>query len=355
MNHPAEALAGKKVLVTGATGFIGTHLCQTLARHGAKVHAVTRSRTPYSAPGLVWHHVDLTALDATEACLSRVRADVVFELCSHAHGERDLSLVAATFRGELLSTIHVLTALAKVGCARAVLAGSMEEPRAGDTPSSPYAAAKAASRLYADLFHHEYKVPVVMPRIFMTYGPGQAAKKFVAYCTRAMLAGEPVHIRAPQRSADWVFVHDVVDGLIHTAVATEVEGRTMDLGTGQLTTLLEVARIIQELTCSTSEIHADAAATATPPGREADVVATRKFVGWSANTPLVNGLMQTVRHELGRMGHPSVDNLRPAGDAAARLREPRDTGTPGVVQAAVGLGGLLSTLADPLAILARAL
>ena len=334
--------------MTGATGFIGTHLCHALATIGAEVHAITRTQGTYSLPGLTWHQVDLTSAEATEACLSRVRAEIVFELCSHAQGERDLALVAATFRGELLSTINVLTALAKVGCARAVLAGSMEEPRPGEAPVSPYAAAKAASRLYVDLFHREYKVPVVMPRIFMTYGPGQSAKKFVAYCTRAMLAGEAVHIRTPHRSTDWIFVHDVVDGLIRTAVAPGIEGRLLDIGTGRLTTLHDIARTLRDLTCSTSDIHADAAAAAGDAiGRAADVDTARACIGWTAATPLVNGLTETVRHELGRLNQESMDG-KSAAAVGTRAKKSPTRSAPRLARPAMILGSLIPLLTDPL-------
>src|SRR5271165_1660422 len=126
----------QRALITGASGFIGLHLCRALLGSGYEVHALSRSEPKISDTRLHWHKVDLTDSDATRATFAKVRADFVWHLCSYAQGERELSLVLPTFRGELATTVNVLMSLAENGCKRLIMAGSLEESESTDVPSS---------------------------------------------------------------------------------------------------------------------------------------------------------------------------------------------------------------------------
>ena len=81
---------------------------------------------------------------------------------------------------------------------------------ADGVPSSPYAAAKAASGLYGLLFQHLYSVPVVMLRPFMTYGPGQKAHKVIPFTIQSMLKGKSPTLSSGTRPMDWIYVSDVI-------------------------------------------------------------------------------------------------------------------------------------------------
>ena len=165
---------GQKILVTGASGFIGSHLCRRLYRDGTEIHAISRIQHSSDGNGLYWWQVDLAETAAIRELVRTIKPDIVFHLASHNVGARDLDLVMPTFRSNLMSTVNLFTAISEIGCRRVVLAGSMEEPELGDAqaiPGSPYAAAKWASSAYARMFHALYQLPVVILRIFMVYGP----------------------------------------------------------------------------------------------------------------------------------------------------------------------------------------
>jgi UDP-glucose 4-epimerase len=292
-----NTLSSHSILITGAAGFIGSHLCAALIAQGHDVHALSRSKPRISDPLLHWHKVDLTHARATQRAFHAIRADVVFDLCSNTQDERDLAMVGPTFRDELETTIHVLTALAETGCKRLILAGSLEEPEPGRVALSPSGAAKAASRIYAGMFHHVYGLPVVMARVFMAYGPGQPARKAMAECIRAMLAHTPVHLHDPQRQFDWIYIDDVVEGLIRAASATGVEGKSVDLGSGTLTSVLDIAEQIKMITGSSSPIHADSFPTRRHEHAPvADVLTAHTLLQWSPRTSLLTGLESTIRH-----------------------------------------------------------
>lgn len=140
------------VLVTGANGFVGSHLCPRLLERGAMVHGVSRdvSRVSGHRSLLQWHEGDLSDLTTARRIVEEAQPDCVYHLASIPAASRELSMVPATFANNLATTVNLLTALAEHGCRRVVLAGSLEAPRQSQFPSSPYAAAKAASTLYAN-------------------------------------------------------------------------------------------------------------------------------------------------------------------------------------------------------------
>jgi len=290
-------MSGERILVTGATGFVGAPLAARLAGAGAEVHAVSR-RPP--EPGkrsgaIAWHALDLEDAEATRALLGELRPARVYHLASLVTGRRDLDLVLPTFRANLGSTVHLLAAAAEHGVARLVLAGSMEEPAAGEAAGSPYAAAKAAASLYARHFHALHGLPVVTARIFMVYGPGQGDRsKVVPASIAAALAGRRPGISSGARPVDWIYVDDVVEGLDRLGAASGVEGATIDLGSGELVTVRAVVEWICRLTGVDGPEVGAVADRALERSPRADRDATRAAIGWEPRVGLEAGLKRTI-------------------------------------------------------------
>lgn len=237
-------LEGKRALVTGASGFVGSHLIAELLARGAEVVAVSRVAHPLARRGVTWIQADLERPGTAESIVDRARPDYVFHLASAVTGRRDLDLVAPTLQVNLVSGVRLMVAASRAGVERMVLAGSMEEPdlAAGEAPSSPYAAAKAAQSLYARFFHTVHGLPVVLARIFMVYGPGQRDHtKLVPYAILEGLDGRAAKLASCDRPIDWIFVEDVARGLATLAAAPEIDGESFDLGSGETVTVGEIA------------------------------------------------------------------------------------------------------------------
>ena len=164
-----SCLDGQRILVTGANGFIGSHLCHRLCQEGAEVHAVYRSQRPADFGDQRWWQADLADLEQVKKIVGEVRPEVIFHLASHVKGAPGLEHVLPTFQSNLQSTVNLLIVAAETNCRRVILTGSLAEPEVdnGETfPSAPYAAAKWASSGYARMFHALYKLPVAdRPRI----------------------------------------------------------------------------------------------------------------------------------------------------------------------------------------------
>jgi nucleoside-diphosphate-sugar epimerase len=298
MNGPRHLLA-QRVLVTGASGFIGAHLCRALCAEGAEVHAISRSPQTVGPDGLRWWQGDLARIETAMDVVASIKPSLIFHLASYVKGARHLEAVLPALHDGLVGTVNVLTAATKIGCERIVLAGSLEEPEPGQSdgiPSSPYAAAKFAASAYARMFRELYRTPVVTARLFMVYGPAQRdLTKLVPYVTLSLLRGEPLQLTSGTRLVDWIYVDDVIRGLMALAHAPSLEGRVVDLGSGNLVTVRELVERLNQLTGSRSQLDfGNVPDRPMERVRVADVAATRAQLGWKPTITLEDGLKRTV-------------------------------------------------------------
>ena len=298
--------SGEKVLVTGARGFIGSHLCDRLLRNGAELHAVSRkSKDSLPEQIRVWVG-SLSDLSFVGKIVSEVKPDYIFHLSGFVSGLRDAQYVIESYHSLLTSTVNLLTVATKTGCKKIVLAGSLEEPdEVSPVPSSPYAAAKWACRGYERMYHALYGTPVVNPRIFMVYGPGQREiRKLIPYVILSLLRNEVPKLSSGRRAIDWVFIDDVVDGLIHLA-KNETFDR-VDIGTGCTTTVKEIVEKLVAITGSDKRpVFGDLEERPLERVASADSENTFEKTGWKPVMSIDEGLRQTVswyKDHLGEFG-----------------------------------------------------
>ncbi|MEM8934708.1 MAG: NAD(P)-dependent oxidoreductase [Acidobacteriota bacterium] len=294
-------LRDARILLTGASGFIGRHVARRLAHRGAVVHGSHRRELTHPLDAVdAWHRVDLGEADAVRALVDQIRPDAVLHLASHVAGSRDLDLVLPTFRANLASTVHLLDALERLdGSRRFVQIGSLEEPdddRAAPVPSSPYAAAKAAASAYTRMFQALYGTEIVLARVFMVYGPGpQDENKLVPYVIRTLLDGDTPRTSSGTRPVDWIVVDDVAEGLVRLVDTEGVEGRRIDLGTGVLHTVRDVVeRLFDRIAPERRPSFGAIADRQAEQVRKADADATEAMLGWHPSTSLDDGLARTV-------------------------------------------------------------
>lgn len=291
-------ISHERVLVTGASGFIGSHLSRRLLARGYEVHAITRSNALPADAGAISHHQgelgDVAFLRSLVTSLEPVYA---FHLASAVTGARGLEAILPTLHGNLVAAVNLMTVLAGTSCRQLVIAGSQEEPDWGsaETPCSPYAAGKWAASGYARMFHELYSLPVVVARVFMVYGPAQRDRsKLVPYLIDALLRGETPRLSSGTRPVDWIYVDDVVEGLIDCALKAPA-GSTVDLGSGRLVTIREMVELLVKLI----NLAVQPRFGALPDRplervRRADAARTREICGWSPQISLREGLLRTI-------------------------------------------------------------
>ena len=299
---------GQKILVTGASGFIGSHLCRRLVEDQAEVHAVYRTQAPTEENDVRWWQADVSDIGAVRTLFRNIRPDVIYHLASHVKGAPNLEHVLPTFHSNLQSTVNLLTLAAETGCQRIVLTGSLAEPdpQNGELfPSAPYAAAKWASSGYARMFHALYQLPVVIARVFMVYGPAQQdLTKLIPYVTLSLLRGETPKITSGSRLVDWIYVSDVVDGFVALGQAPGIDGATLDLGSGELVSIRDIVQQVAGVVDPNSSAEFGALPDRPlEPTRLANPAETSARIGWKPRVSLREGLERTVDWYRTAMGH----------------------------------------------------
>jgi nucleoside-diphosphate-sugar epimerase len=290
--------SSRKTLVTGGRGFIGGRLCKRLVEAGAEVHAISRGDQPPGDDLIEWHRADLADADAVEGVVLSVRPDTVFHLGGQVYGDPGQQFVRPMLESNLLGTVNVLTAVEGAGSRRMVMTGTVVEPCDEAPATSPYAAAKGAATEYARMFHALYGTPVVCLRVAMVYGPGhQHPDKLIPHVVTSLLQGEAPRISSGRWEVDWIYVDDVVRALLRAAVAEEVEGHVLDVGSGDVASVRDVVERLADIAGGRQLVPRLGVVEDRPLERSvsSNLAQTRDLLGWAAATPLSDGLRKTVQ------------------------------------------------------------
>ena len=313
----SKGWSGRRVLVTGAGGFIGSHLAETLARAGAEVRAFIRytSRSdngwleladPEAASEIEVFRGDLVNPEAVANALSG--CEFVFHLgalipipYSYRHPREfvsanvvgTLNVLEAARGGEQSRIVHTSTSEV-YGTAQAIPIDE-EHPL---HPQSPYAATKVAADQLALSFQRSFGTPVVIARPFNTYGPRQSARAVIPTIVTQALARDVIELGATSPTRDFLFVDDTVAGLLRCAEAQGVEGEVVNLGTGTNVSIGDVAGRILRLLGRDLPIALDEQRVRPPESEVERLVAgnakARKLLGWEPTVQLDEGLKRTV-------------------------------------------------------------
>ncbi len=288
------------ILVTGASGFIGSRLAIKLLELGATVCGVSRKEKK-SNDNLIWLQGNLSDSNFVEKTIQEIKPDYIFHLASHVLGARDFKYVQSTFTDNLVTTLNLLSAIQKYPCKKIILGGSFEEGLNQSTktiPSSPYAASKIAAANYARMFYKLYKTPVCMTALYMVYGPGQVdLSKLVPHVILKTLKGESPEISSGVRMVDWIFVDDVVSGLIAMMDASNIEGETIELGSGKSISIKDFVNLLTQMVDKTIQPTFGAVADrAMEQENNANITETFQRIGWKPSTELKIGLQKTINY-----------------------------------------------------------
>lgn len=287
-------MQSKKILITGATGFIGRKLAAQLLAAGAIVHGTSRTDRSNDPLAITWHKGSFEDLETAQQVISEVKPDFIFHLAGMVTGSNSITNVLPTYHSLVTSTVNMLSVAATIQCERIVIIGSSNEP-VDQNANSPYAAAKWASSMYSRLYQKLYNLPIVIARTFVAYGPGQPSDKLIPYVLSQMMNGQAPKLSSGAWKTDWIYIDDVVDGLLRCATTPGIEGSTIDIGTGQYASVREIVeKLVTILEPSVTPIFGavpDRHAEHTPV---ADTAFAWDKLQWKAGVSLEEGLRKTV-------------------------------------------------------------
>lgn len=317
MNEYLKAYKGKKILVTGGAGAIGSNLVKRLAELDAKMILIFdnfSSAEKWNVPSLP--QVMLVEGDIlNEEKLKRVffeSPDYVFHLAaffanqnSIDHPERDL-----TVNG--MGTLKLLRYAQLTKVQRFVYASSGCSIYGSHAPlpltenfmsmhlSTPYQITKMLGELYCNFFHHHYNTPVVKTRFFNSYGPGEIPGQYrnvIPNFVYWAMKGMPLPITGTgKETRDFTFVGDIVDGLLRAGVMKEAIGNDFNLASGKETTIGDLAKMINGLVGNKAGITFAAKRKWDTKNRiRASVAHAHTLLGYTPNTPFKQGLLPTIQ------------------------------------------------------------
>jgi NAD dependent epimerase/dehydratase len=310
--------AGKTVVVTGAGGFIGSHVVERLVREGATVRAVLRytSRGQRGALDLVPADV----MEAVELTLGDVRDfDAVREVMRGADAMLHLAaLVGIPYSYEhpqevidtnVVGTSNVLLAAKELGSLERVVLTSTSEvygsalrvPMDEEHPlqaQSPYSATKIAADALGQSFQRSFGIPVTIIRPFNAYGPRQSARAVIPTIIAQAVSGSALKLGSVATTRDFTFVEDTAQAFLQIGASDAAVGEVVNAGSGREIAISDVVKKVAEITDRELDVETDAQRVR-PEASEvsrllSDSSKAERLAGWRAETSLDDGLRRTV-------------------------------------------------------------
>ena len=312
-------ISGRRVLVTGADGFIGSHLAERLVQHGAEVVCLAQYNSFSSAGWLdtlqpeTRKELDIQFGDVRDA--GRVNdlvtgIDAVFHLAALIAIPYSYQAPQSFVDTNVTGTLNVLEAARRLNTENVIVTSTSE---VYGTPSeipitegnalqaqSPYAATKIAGDQLALSYAAAFDLNVLVLRPFNTYGPRQSMRAVIPTILTQMLASrEEIHLGSLHPRRDFTFVTDTVDGFVKAAEAETSPGEVIQLGTGQAVSVGELVEICRSITGSTARVVASDERVR-PEASEVQVLLSDPTragarLGWSPTTSLQQGLQLTAQ------------------------------------------------------------
>ena len=310
--------AGRNVLVTGAGGFIGSHLCERLLDKGAivrgMVHGNMRGSIGYLAgvPEQLAKRLEICGGNVRDASFVREAAvgmDTVFHLAAITSVTYSYSNPDETIMTNVLGTLNVCNACRHEGIRRLVHTSSAgvygsahdDAPIREDHPlksHNPYTASKLAADSVVESFHLSYDLPVAICRIFNIYGPRMGKFLVIPSIIMQLLRSTTLKLGDLSPSRNFTYVEDIVNAFLCMAEDEKVVGETVHFGSPGAITIGDLAHLIGDLMEKEIEIEQD-------PGRfrptkseihhvVADSTKARELLGWEPQVEFEEGLRETI-------------------------------------------------------------
>lgn len=318
MQERSKFWLNKRVLVTGAGGFIGSHLVEKLATHGAEVKAFVRynSRNDIGLlsqlPEELGSKVEIITGDLRDlpAIQSATRdVEIVFHLGALIAIPYSYKHPAEVVESNILGTMNVLLASRENKVVRIVHTSTSEvygsairlpidenHPLQGQ---SPYSASKIGADKLAESFYCAFELPVVTIRPFNTYGPRQSARAVIPSIIIQALKHKKIHLGNLDAQRDFTYVTDTVDGFLCAAEVVNLEGKTINLGSGKKISIFELVGEISTLLNKKIEVEVELKRLRPSKSEVTTLLSDNhlalELLKWAPQVDLQTGLRKTIQ------------------------------------------------------------
>lgn len=308
-------LSSIPVLVTGGTGFIGSHLVRRLLENGAKVHLLVRPKSStwrisdLKGELQLWEG-DIADSRSVAESLAGSRVEIVFHLAGNTQVRRmntSLNQIDASMEVNLKGALNLIRGIQESGITLRcfVQTGGLEEYGNGpapyredqrESPVSFYSASQAAVTHFCQMLHRTLHFPVVILRPALTYGPAQSTDFFIPSLITHCLQGRHFKMTAGDQGRDFIYVGDLVEAYLKATISPQALGEVINIGSGIESKIKDVAETILKLTQKTISLEREEGLT-----RSSEIhhlycrnEKAKKLLNWSPQTDLEKGLLQTI-------------------------------------------------------------
>jgi UDP-glucose 4-epimerase len=301
---------GRRVLVTGASGFVGSHVVRRLVHDGAQVVALTTAKSlrPTRLTDVLGD-LELVQSDICDAsslvrAVEGARPELVIHLAAFTHVGRSFERVEENIETNVQGTVNLLQALGG-DFERFVYIGSGDVYGDGPapfredqpvSPVSPYAVSKYAAERFCRMYHQAYGWPIVCLRPFNAFGPGQSVDRVVPELIVAGLEGRSLPMTEGRQTREFTFVEEVAEAFVLALTAAGIDGEVLNVCRGEEVSMRDLALGVARLLGSGVEPNFGAL-----PYRPneiwrmvGDASRTEQALGWRATQSLEDGLARTI-------------------------------------------------------------
>lgn len=311
-----STLRNTKVLVSGISGFIGSHLTRRLVKEGASVFGLVRNKSNLSRiqdlkNQIKLHCADLRDFGSIQKVVHDIKPEKVFHLAAYVDVSRSFEVVDEMIEVNIKGTLNLLRALDGIDHNCFINTGTCEEygdnpvPFREDqkpNPVSPYSASKVATTMFCQMLYKTQGLPIVTLRPFLTYGPGQESNMLIPSLIKKVLKGEVFEMTKGEQTREFNYVDDIVDGFVRASVTPGAVGEIINIGNGLEYRIRDVVEMILKL--MDSPIKPKFGALAYRPGEAwhfcCDNTKAREILGWRPRVNLQDGLKMTIDEQLQR-------------------------------------------------------
>ena len=308
------SLSGKRVLITGATGFVGANLVRMALKEGSEVYIITRKESDkwriddvltYIAEYNADFDVDLRDYNKLKCVISRIKPEIIYHTATFGGrpSQKDAIRIVQT---NIIGTINLIKACKKFGFDLFVNTGSSSEYGIKEKnmqeedllePVNDYGASKSAATQYCQAIAKNEDLPIVTLRLFSPYGSYEESARLIPSVILSCLRRKRPKISSPNFVRDFVYIQDVLDAYAKLSEIPQLGGEIFNIGSGKQCTIGDVANKIIELSGYGIELE-----TGMPQGWPnepkkwvADISKADDILGWKPRYDLEDGLAETIR------------------------------------------------------------
>ena len=300
----------KKILITGAGGFIGRHLLHQLQTYGAQISTISRNHHNFPKE-IEQYAIDIKDTCAINECLQKCQPDHIFHLAAFKERNDSIQAFYSSVETNLIGTLNLFSAAKDVTSVQSIVTiGTAEEygnnippfnEKLRECPVTPYSFSKLCISQMGELFFHHYNLPVIILRPTLAYGPGQGTDMFLPSLITSLLENNPFNMTLGEQTRDFVYVADLVEAMLLASRNTNVRGQIINIGSGVPTKIADIAQTIEKIIDKRGLVK-----LGSKPYRKNEVmdyyIDPRKaeaLLGWKTKTSLNEGLNRTIAYYKG--------------------------------------------------------